>query len=92
MPRFFLHIDNGEERIEDEEGSLLPDLTAARNEALTSARQLWAAAILQQRDLGSRRFIISDADNTEIDIVEMDEGLPVALIVRLQGKSLSSPV
>ena len=85
MPRFFLHIDNGFQCIEDEEGSVLPDLAAERNEALTSARQLWAAAILQQRDLGRRRFVISDADGVEIDSVEMDEALPSNLVERLRS-------
>jgi len=56
MPRFFLHIDNGTQRIEDEEGSELPNVEAAREEALGSARQLWAAAILKQQDIGSRRL------------------------------------
>jgi len=86
MPRFFLHIDDGTQRIEDEEGSELPDLAAAHEEALAAARQFWAAAILRQQDIGSRRFVISDDEGTVLDTVEMDEALPRDLRDRLQGR------
>lgn len=86
MPRFFLHIDDGTQRIEDEEGSELPDLAAAREEALAAARQFWAAAILRQQDIGTRRFVITDDEGTVLDTVEMDEALPRNLRDRLQGQ------
>jgi hypothetical protein len=38
MPRFYLYLHDGKSRVEDPEGSELPDLTAAREEALASAR------------------------------------------------------
>jgi hypothetical protein len=66
MPRFYLHIDNGHERIEDEEGSELPDFEALREEALASARQLWAAAILKQTDLSHQAFTVTDEGGQEI--------------------------
>ena len=84
MPRFFLHIDDGTLRIEDEEGSELPDLTAARNEALRAARQLWAAAIRDGQDIGMRWFTIAANNGSVIDTVAMDEALPRALIERLK--------
>lgn len=84
MPRFFLHIDDGTLRIEDEEGSELPDLTAARNEALRGARQLWAAAIRDGQDIGMRCFTIEADDGNVIDTVAMDEALPRTLVERLK--------
>lgn len=84
MPRFFLHIDDGTQRIEDEEGSDLPDLAAARDEALFAARQLWAAAIRDGRDLGVRRFLIAEGDGSIIDTLPMDEALPQAMVERLK--------
>ena len=87
MPRFFLHIEDGTQRIEDTEGSELPDLAAARQEALKAARQLWAAAILDNRDISMRRFLIVDADDGVIDTVAMDEALPAALLGRLRQRS-----
>ncbi len=40
MPRWYLHVHDGERAILDPEGSELPDLTAARKEALAAAREL----------------------------------------------------
>lgn len=85
MPRFFLHIDDGTQRIEDEEGSDLPDLATARIEALSAARQLWAAAILRQQDIGARRFLIAGEDGNVTDVVEMDDALPRGLLHRLKA-------
>lgn len=82
MPRFFLHIDDGTQRIEDEEGSELPDLEAAREEALAAARQLWAAAILAGQDIGARRFVVADGNGKVIDTVEVDDALPIRLTCR----------
>lgn len=87
MSRFFLHIDDGTQRIEDEEGSDLPDLAAAREEALGAARQLWAAAILAQRDIGRQQFLIVDGDGAVIDTVEMDHALPSGLLDRLTASA-----
>jgi len=84
MPRFFLHIEDGTQRIEDEEGSELPDLAAARQEALKAARQLWAASILDNRDISMRRFLIANADDDVIDTVAMDDALPAGLLGRLR--------
>ncbi|MDQ0840150.1 DUF6894 family protein [Sphingomonas faeni] len=85
MPRFFLHIDDGAQRIEDEEGSDLPDLAAAREEALSAARQLWAAAILRQQDIGARRFLIAGDDGNVTHVVKMDDALPQNLLHRLRA-------
>jgi len=84
MPRFFLHIDGGTQRIEDEEGSELPDLAAANEEALGAARQLWAAAILRQQDIGSRRFVIASGDGNVVGMIEMNDALPRTLLDRLK--------
>ena len=86
MPRFFLHIDDGTQRIEDDEGSELPDLSAAREEALGAARQLWAAAILARRDIGMGSFIIANDRDEVIGSVRMDEALPEVLVKRLKGR------
>ena len=83
MPRFFLHLDDGAQRIEDEEGSELLDLAAARDEALGAARQLWAAAILAERDIGAGCFLIAVDDGRVVDTVDMDKALPSGLIDRL---------
>jgi hypothetical protein len=83
MPRFFLHIDDGTQRIEDEEGSKLLDLDAAREEARGAARQLWASAILAGHDIEAHRFVITDHDGRVLETVPMDEALPKRLTGRL---------
>jgi len=87
MPRFFLHIDDGTQRIEDEEGSDLLDVAAAREEALGAARQLWAAAILAGQDITAHCFVITDDDGRVMDTVNMDEALPEKLTRRLRLES-----
>jgi hypothetical protein len=42
MPRYFLHIQDSGEVIRDEEGMDLPDLAAARDEAIAGARSILA--------------------------------------------------
>jgi hypothetical protein len=76
MPRYFLHIDTGAERIDDEEGSELPDLGAARDEALLAARQQWAAAILAQQDLSAHRFLVTNGSGETVLTVPFIEALP----------------
>jgi hypothetical protein len=85
MMRYFLHIEDGLERIVDEEGSELPDLAAAREEALVSARQLWAAAIIEQRDLSERRFLVTN--NVGDCLLELPflDALPIGLRCRLRS-------
>ena len=76
MPCFYFHMHDGLERIEDEEGSELPDIEAARAEALESARQLWAAAILSGRNLSRHRFEIADEQGNVVHLVRFVEALP----------------
>jgi hypothetical protein len=85
MARFFLHIDDGPERIEDEEGSELSSLEEARREALTAARQLWAAAMIEQRDLSERRFVLADENGRVLDTLPFLEALPPGLRRRVSG-------
>jgi uncharacterized protein DUF6894 len=42
MPRFFLHLRDGGQLLEDPEGSELPGLDAARADALAAAREIAA--------------------------------------------------
>ena len=85
MMRYFLHIEDGSERIVDEEGSDLADLAAAREEALASARQLWAEAMIEQRDLSHRRFLVMDGAGACLLIVPFSDALPIGLRRRLRA-------
>jgi hypothetical protein len=63
MPRYYFHVCNGNGFTEDEEGRELPDLEAARIEALRAARDIMASDVRSGAlDLSS--FIeIEDSDH-----------------------------
>lgn len=58
MPRFYLHIRDGNELIEDDNGVDLPDENAAREEALASAREILADLIRAGKLLDGQQFEI----------------------------------
>jgi hypothetical protein len=60
MPRFFMHVREADELIEDLDGSDLPDLEAARAEATAAAREIAAEHLKTCKALGARRFEIWD--------------------------------
>jgi hypothetical protein len=53
---FHLHLCSGQIFVEDREGIVLPDLAAARGEALTRARRLWGEILF--RGLQPETFLI----------------------------------
>jgi hypothetical protein len=63
MPLYYLHIRDGAHLLLDPEGSNLPNLEAARTEAIEGARQLISEAVRTGSPLGMRRvFQIDNAD------------------------------
>lgn len=60
MPRYYLHLHDGERLIEDLDGDMFPDLDSARLEALASARDLLAELVKAGKAIDGRRFDIVD--------------------------------
>jgi ribosomal protein S1 len=60
MPRFFLNIRDGETYIEDEEGSVLPDVEAACREAVLAAREILASKLRAGDTVDGQVFEITD--------------------------------
>lgn len=58
MPRFYLHIRDGHELIKDGDGVDLPDVNSAQEEALASAREIFADLIRAGKLLDGRQFEI----------------------------------
>jgi len=75
MPRYYFHIKNGTDLIEDPEGSDLASAEHARSQALKSARELWADAIKSGRSLAADAVVIAD-EHGGLTFVPMDEALP----------------
>lgn len=69
MPRFYFHMRSGEDFIEDPEGSELPDLAAARAEAIAAARELMADRIRNGHPADGQEFLIFDEDGKQIDTI-----------------------
>lgn len=57
----------------------MPDLEAARAEAITAARHLWAEAIVAGRDLPDEQFEIVDGDGLTLMSLPFREALPPSL-------------
>lgn len=77
--RFFFHQQTKGGLIVDPDGSELPDIEAARAEAVASARQLWAAAIIAGADLPVQSFEIADQAGHLLLSVPSGEALPPSL-------------
>lgn len=60
MPRFYLHIRDNDRWIEDPEGSDLPNLEAARQEALAGARGILAEKLRAGEVLDGQTIEITD--------------------------------
>jgi hypothetical protein len=74
MPRYFFHIHDGGERLEDHCGADLPDLAAARREARSMARCL----------LGDLKDIGDSVDGQTIEICD-EQGTSLAEVSLKDG-------
>lgn len=61
MPRYHFNLHNGLGSVPDEQGRELPDLEAARDEALKAARSIIADEVLQGRLDLSGRLEVTDS-------------------------------
>ena len=79
MGRFYFHLRSGDRLIADQEGSDLPDVAAARLEALAAARYILADAIRSGSENIPEAFVIADSEGRELDIVPLAAVLPKSL-------------
>lgn len=75
MPRFFFNVISEQNVLDDEEGSELPSLDHAIEEALKDARALMSEAILQGRDISEGCIIIRDNRNELLKVVRFADAL-----------------
>ncbi|PXW53123.1 hypothetical protein [Methylobacterium sp. B4] len=75
MVRFFLHLRDGTELIEDPDGSELPDLNAARAEARDAARDIMAGMVRAGELLDGQQIEIRDAAGALLDVVRLKDVL-----------------
>ena len=75
MPRYFLHLREGDKLLEDPEGCVLPDLAAAHREALAEARDLLATYVRAGRLLDGQQFDITDENGQVLMEVLLTDAL-----------------
>jgi hypothetical protein len=80
MPTFFFKFRTGDAVDDDASGMDLPDLNAAREEAIQTARELVSNAVRFGHDDLPDHIIISDAANRSLSIVEIVDVLPRRLL------------
>ena len=78
MPRFYFHIRDGDQLIEDPDGSELPDLEAARAEALEGARTILAEKVRTGALVDGQRFEIVDESGTVRTTLPFREAIKLA--------------
>ena len=66
MPRFYFHVRDGKDLIEDEEGNDLPDLPSALAEAEAPAREIMADRLRQGRPSVSPMIEVRDYKGTKV--------------------------
>jgi hypothetical protein len=67
MPRFFLHIRDADGLTRDPEGQELPDLETARQEAVSTAREILGEKLLHGGSLNGRTIEITDESGQVLD-------------------------
>jgi hypothetical protein len=79
MARFYFHIQDGVDLIEDEEGTDLPSADHAREEALQAAREICSEAIKTGEELKADAVVIVDENGKQLSSVPIVEVLPKQL-------------
>ncbi|MCZ7486156.1 MULTISPECIES: DUF6894 family protein [Rhizobium/Agrobacterium group] len=75
MPRFFFNVISGQHLLDDQEGSELPSLDQAIEEAVKDARALMSEAILQGRDISEGCIIIRNKQHELLKVVRFADAL-----------------
>ena len=76
MTRFYFHVrDKSDDISRDTEGQDLPDLAAARREAINTSREMLGERLLHGGSLNNRRIEISDDTGDVLAVVDVRDTL-----------------
>ena len=76
MARYFFHVRSGDNVVSrDQEGQELPDLEAARAEAVNSNREMLGERLLHGGNLGPRQIEIADESGKLLATISAEEVL-----------------
>ena len=79
MPRFFFHVRDDGRLFEDPDGGELPDLDAARAEAVAAAREVFTEQVRAGRPPSITQVEIRDGEGRLLDTVLIRDALGLRL-------------
>jgi hypothetical protein len=79
MNRFYFHIKQGEQIVHDDEGLELPNIDAAKNEAIRGARDILSDAIKSGSSKVPEALLVADDSGQTVAFVPLIAVLPEAL-------------
>ncbi len=75
MPRYFLHVREAGDLVEDPDGTEFPDEAAVRKEAVEAAREIMAEHIRKGLDVSGWSFEVVDEDGRPVMSVPFSEAV-----------------
>jgi hypothetical protein len=75
MPHYYFHVREGGTLSRDEEGQDLPNVEAARREAIASSREILGDKLLHGGSLDHRQIEIADETGHVVDVVSSNDVL-----------------
>jgi len=75
MPIYYFNVMSASDIVMDFEGTDLPDIATARTEAIEDGRELMSNAVLEGRDIASRRIEICDEAGDVLLTVAFSEAI-----------------
>ncbi len=75
MPKYFFNVLTMNGKVEDPDGTELPGMDEAYVSAIEDARALMSEAILEGKDISSRKIEICDEKSSPVQIVAFREAL-----------------
>jgi hypothetical protein len=79
MGRFYFHIQDSDQLLQDPEGTDLPDVDAARQEAILAAREILIEAIKMGKTQVPKAVVIADEEGRTLDVLPLASVLPESL-------------
>lgn len=76
MARYYFHIREGDQTIEDHEGLDLPDIAAVQEEVIQAAREIVAELIVQGQPIDEKRFEVVDENGDIVAVFPFRLTLP----------------
>ena len=69
MPRYYFHVREGQDLSRDLEGQVLPNVEAARAEAINASREMLGEKLLHGGSLNNRQIEIADETGHVVDTI-----------------------